>query len=165
MAIEKFRLGTNEDGTPLYHYHCPDGAVVVTGPNIQGTASVVHPDGTEFVYDINDDVTEVFPGHELHLAQAVADRFAAEGHRAHTDDVPFLATPVELTHDLETGQPREEFAAIVEEQAEAGRDSSPAAVLEVAQERLSTRADGVPPLTAADRAEIAADAAAQKTEV
>lgn len=75
MAIQKIRLGTNEDGTPLYHYHC-DGPVVFTGPI---TGSVTLPDGRVL------DVTEPFVAVEdeaeaLLVADAIGARHVEEGH-------------------------------------------------------------------------------------
>lgn len=131
----KTRLGTNEDGSPHYHYAAD--ALVYTGPNISGTAVVTHPDGTEFEYDVSDLYTEVFPGHELPLAEAVAQRFLDEGHPSHDADVPFVATPVDLTHDGE-GSPRASFAKLVEAQAAAGKDSSPQGVIAAATARTKT---------------------------
>lgn len=66
MAVTKIRLGTRDNGTPLYHYtqDDPTKAVVITGP-IQGTVTL--GDGT--VVDVSDDLIEVEP----EQAAAVAD--------------------------------------------------------------------------------------------
>ncbi len=54
MTIIKTRLGTNDDGSPHFHYHCPDGHLVKTGPI---TGPVALPDGT--VYDVTEEFIEV----------------------------------------------------------------------------------------------------------
>lgn len=77
MAVTKIRLGTKDDGTPLFHYlqDDPTKAVVFTGP----VAGVVElPDGT--TYDVTDELIEVEPGHELLVSDAIGDKHVAEGH-------------------------------------------------------------------------------------
>jgi hypothetical protein len=75
MTIQKIRLGTNEDGSPMYHYEC-DGPVVLTGP-IQGTVTL--PDGTEV--DVTDTIIEVESDEQgVAVAEAIAERHVAEGH-------------------------------------------------------------------------------------
>lgn len=106
MTITKTRLGTNEDGTPLYHYDCPDGHVVITGP-ITGTVET--KDGT--VYNVDEHVIEIpagaggtvkrktesgdtieVPAHADEVAWLIGERYAAEGHPSHTDGTPFVHT-------------------------------------------------------------------------
>lgn len=68
MALQKIRLGTNDDGTPLYHY-ASDGHVILTGP---ATGIVTLPDGS--TVDVTDAVVEAdSPEH----AQAIADAISA----------------------------------------------------------------------------------------
>ena len=89
MALTRTRLGTNEDGSPHFHYASDgDKPVVFTGPNISG--SVTLPDGT--VYDVTPDFVEVEPGHEGHVAHAIGVRHQEEGHPLHGDDNPFVHT-------------------------------------------------------------------------
>jgi hypothetical protein len=85
VALEKIlRPEPNEDGSPHYLYRS-DGPVVITGP-ITGYVTV--PDGT--IYNVSDAVVEVAPGHEDHVAHAIALRYESEGHPLHRDpDVPF----------------------------------------------------------------------------
>jgi hypothetical protein len=78
MTLIKTRLGTNEDGTPLYHYaqDDPTKSVVVTGP-ISGTVTL--PGGATI--DVTDAVIEVDTEAEaLAVAEAIAVRHVAEGH-------------------------------------------------------------------------------------
>ena len=73
--IQKIRLGTNEDGTPLYHY-IADGPVVFTGPI---TGEVTLPDGREV--DVTEPFVEVADDAEaLALSDAIGARHVAEGH-------------------------------------------------------------------------------------
>lgn len=123
MALQKIRLGDNEDGTPHYFYRQTDPSVpvIVTGP-ISGTVTL--PDGT--VYDVTDAVIEVAPGHELHVSDAIGARHVAEGH-PRSDS--FVHVPSSLTHDAD-GSPSPEFAEAVHSLAPAGKDSSPQAVID-----------------------------------
>jgi hypothetical protein len=98
MAVTKIRLGTKDDGTPLWHYHQddPTKAVVLTGP-ITGTVEL--PDGT--VYDVTEDLIEVEPGHELLVSNAIGERHVAEGHPLFVgdpdaDDHGFVHEPTEV---------------------------------------------------------------------
>lgn len=98
MSVTKIRLGTKDDGTPLFHYlqDDPTKAVVITGP-ITGTVEL--PDGT--VYDVSDDLIEVEPGHELLVSNAIGERHAAEGHPLfladpEVDDLGFVHEPTEV---------------------------------------------------------------------
>lgn len=98
MAVTKIRLGTKDDGTPLYHYHQddPTKAVVITGPI---TGSVELPDGT--VYDVTDEIIEVEPGHELLVSNAIGERHVAEGHPLFVadptaDNYGFVHDPTEV---------------------------------------------------------------------
>jgi hypothetical protein len=77
MSVTKIRLGTKDDGTPLFHYvqDDPTKSVVFTGPV---TGAVELPDGT--VYDVSDELIEVEPGHELLVGDAIGDRHVADGH-------------------------------------------------------------------------------------
>jgi hypothetical protein len=85
MALEKIRLGTNEDGTPHYLYRS-DGPVVVTGP-ITGRVSTA--DGTE--YDVSEAVIEVASvEHAGHVSHAIGRRHEAEGHPLHAAEDPFV---------------------------------------------------------------------------
>ena len=122
MALTKTRLGTNEDGSPQYHY-ASDGHVVVTGPHISGTVTTA--DGT--VYDISDLVTEVAEEHALEVADLVGKRFETEGHPLHDADNPFVHTPTDLTHA--DGAPSAAFADAVHAHVPAGKDSSPAGII------------------------------------
>ena len=88
MTMVKTRLGTNEDGTPHFHYAC-DGHAVFTGPYIAGTVTV--PDGT--VYDVTELVIEVASlEHAGHVSHAIGKRHEAEGHPLHGVDDPFVHT-------------------------------------------------------------------------
>lgn len=84
MTITKTRLGTSEDGTPLYHYES-DGHVVLTGP-IVGTVKLAN--GTEV--DVTDAVIEV-PSEKAaaEVVHLIGKRYAAEGHPSHTDGAAF----------------------------------------------------------------------------
>jgi hypothetical protein len=87
MALQKFNIGTNEDGTPRFHFeHDGDPAtrVVYTGP-ISGKVTL--PDGTE--YDVTDHFIEVAPGHEGLVSCAIGKRHEAEGHPLHDPEIPF----------------------------------------------------------------------------
>lgn len=81
--MKKIRLGTNEDGTPLYHYEAEPGeSVVFTGP-ISGTVEL--PDGTTV------DVTDPFIGvadeaTALAVSDAIGERHVAEGHPLFADE-------------------------------------------------------------------------------
>lgn len=67
MALTVTRLGTNEDGTPQYHYHS-DGHVVITGP---ATGEVTLADGS--VVDVTAPVIEAdSPEHAVAIADAIA---------------------------------------------------------------------------------------------
>lgn len=89
MALEKIRLGTNEDGSPHYLYRQTDPSMplVITGP-LTGTVEL--PDGT--VYDVTDDVIEVNPGDELAVSDAIGERHVEEGHPA------FASEPYDFVH-------------------------------------------------------------------
>ncbi|MGN6607949.1 MAG: phage tail fiber protein [Jatrophihabitans sp.] len=91
MALQKFNIGTNEDGSPRFHFvhdGDPDEAVVYTGPNIGGSVTV--SDGT--VYDLSEHVTVVRKGHEGEVSHHVGLRFESEGHPLHLEagGEPFL---------------------------------------------------------------------------
>ena len=74
MALTKIRLGTNEDGSPQWHY-ISDGPVVLTGP-IRG--SVTLPDGT--VVDVTDEVVEAASDAQAAaIGAAIDERNVAEG--------------------------------------------------------------------------------------
>ena len=93
MVMHKTRLGTTDRGEPLYHFES-DGAVVVTGPIV---GKVTLADGTE--YDVTEPVIEVRDGHQLHVANAIGERHAAEGHPHHGDPSsphysPFVHEPL-----------------------------------------------------------------------
>lgn len=118
MTVIKTRLGTNEDGTPLYHYHS-DGPLVMTGPV---TGQVRLPDGT--VYDVSEPFIEVAPGHELALSDAIAERHVRDGHPRHDAEHPFVHTPSTLTHDGST-----RFADAVHDHVVAIQDSAPGAII------------------------------------
>jgi hypothetical protein len=125
--ITKTRLGTNEDGTPLFHYHS-DGHVVLTGP-ISGT--VTTEDGT--TYDIGPDLIEVAsPQHALEVSDLIGQRHEADGHPLHNDENPFVHTPSALTHNTD-GTPSAAFADKVHEHVPAGKDSSPLGVIAALQ--------------------------------
>lgn len=74
MALTKIRLGTREDGTPLYHYQS-DGAVVIPGPI---TGEIETSDGT--TYDVSPEIFEVDLAHVEEVAELIGERYAAEGH-------------------------------------------------------------------------------------
>lgn len=98
MAVQKIRLGNNEDGSPHYLYRSddPNGHIVVTGPNISGTVEV---DGKEI--DVSEFATEVDSlATAQKVADAVAERFATEGHPAMVGDgEEFVYLPTSATHD------------------------------------------------------------------
>lgn len=89
MALTRTAIGTQPDGSLLYHY-ASDGPVVITGP-IRGL--VTTSDGT--AYDVSDAVVEVHPDHVDEVAALIGERYAAEGHPAHTDGEPFVYVPKE----------------------------------------------------------------------
>lgn len=79
--IQKIRLGTNEDGTPLYHY-IADGPVVFTGPI---TGEVTLPDGR--VVDVTEPFVEVADADDaLALSDAIGARHVEEGHPLFVND-------------------------------------------------------------------------------
>jgi hypothetical protein len=93
MALEKIRLGTNEDGSPHYLYRQTDPSIplVVTGP-IQGTVEV---NGT--VYDVTEPVIEVQPGDEIAVSNAIGERHVEEGHPLFADEPhDFVHEPTEV---------------------------------------------------------------------
>lgn len=120
MALHKFNVGTNPDGSQRFQYVQDDRRVpvVVTGP-ITGTVTL--PDGS--VYDVTADVIEVWPGHELLVSDAIGARHEAEGHPGHDADKPFVATPSSVSHDN-----RELFVAEVVAGVAPDVDSSPQGV-------------------------------------
>lgn len=70
MALTKIRLGTNEDGTPLYHYSGEH--VVLTGPQSSGEVRLA--DGS--TVDVTDAVVEAkSPKHAEAIAKAIAQAF------------------------------------------------------------------------------------------
>lgn len=87
MTLTKTNIGTNDDGTPRYHFHS-DGHVVYSGPI---TGHVETADGTR--YDVSDHFVEVHPGHADEVAHLIGERYAAEGHPRHTDGTPFVHEP------------------------------------------------------------------------
>lgn len=67
-----------------------DGHVVVVGPHIDG--HVTTEDGTR--YNVTPLVIEVqSPEHAQQVADAIGQRFEAEGHPQHDADNPFVFTP------------------------------------------------------------------------
>ncbi len=85
MTITKTRLGTNEDGTPHFHY-VSDGHLIMTGPI---TGSVTTPDGTS--YDVSPAFIEVASlDHAGDVSHAIGMRHQEEGHPLHDSDVPFV---------------------------------------------------------------------------
>lgn len=76
MALIKTRLGTNEDGTPLFHYSGEH--VVITGA---ATGSVELPDGS--TVDVTDAVIEAdSPEHAQEIADAIAATFGSSSEEA-----------------------------------------------------------------------------------
>lgn len=91
MALIKTRLGTNEDGSPLWHYTQtdPTKSVVITGP-ITGTveANGQTIDVTEAVIEVSSDAVA------LAVAEAIAERHVEEGHPMFAnEDHDFVHTP------------------------------------------------------------------------
>jgi hypothetical protein len=91
MTLIKTRLGTNEDGSPLWHYHQddPTKSVVVTGP-ISGAVIVNGQtiDVTEAVIEVANDTVAVA------VAEAIAVRHVEEGHPMFENEVhDFVHTP------------------------------------------------------------------------
>jgi hypothetical protein len=84
MALIKTRLGTNEDGTPQFHYSQTDPSIpiVFTGP-ITGQVTIAGG----VTYDVSEPFIEVQPGHELLVSNAIGERHQNEGHP------DFLADP------------------------------------------------------------------------
>ena len=81
--MHKIRLGTNEDGTPLWHYQFdPDEVAVFTGP-ITGTVTL--PDGQ--VVDVSDTFVAV-PDQATAdaVSDAIGQRHVEEGHPLFTGD-------------------------------------------------------------------------------
>lgn len=75
MSLTVTKVGTNEDGTPLYHYQS-DGHVVFTGPV---TGPVTTADGT--TYEVSPAVIEVAsPEHAVEVADLIAQRHMTDGH-------------------------------------------------------------------------------------
>jgi hypothetical protein len=89
VTLHKIRLGTNDDGSPLWHYHQddPTKAVVVTGP-ITGTVEVAGQ-----TIDVTEPVIEV-ESEEVALAvsDAIGERHVAEGHPS------FVEEPHDFVH-------------------------------------------------------------------
>lgn len=84
--MRKELLGTNEDGSPHYHYIAEKGErVVITGPIV---AALTVSDGT--VYDVSDPVVAVADEHHDELVEAIGDHYEANGHPAHDDANPFV---------------------------------------------------------------------------
>lgn len=81
--MKKIRLGTNEDGSPLYHYEAEKGeSVVFTGP-ITGTVDLPNGksvDVTEPFIGVSDDKTA------LAVSDAIGKRHEAEGHPLFVND-------------------------------------------------------------------------------
>lgn len=70
MALEKIRLGTNEDGTPHFLYRGEH--VVITGA---ASGVVTLPDGSEV--DVTDSVVHAdSPEHAQQIAAAISDSLA-----------------------------------------------------------------------------------------
>lgn len=128
MALQKTRLGTNEDGTPQYHYQGEH--LVYTGPHIEGEVTLA--DGSKV------DVTELYveaesPAHALQISDAIGKHFAKIGHPVHAatataPEVPFFHTPSSVTHDKD-GKPSAKFTDAVVEHVPDGKDSKPEAVM------------------------------------
>lgn len=90
MALTKFLMGKNEDGTPHWFYHSDDPTkpVVITGPPI---GTVETSDGT--VYNVSEPVIEVDAGHNGEVAHLIGMRNETEGHPKHPEgDEAFLHT-------------------------------------------------------------------------
>jgi hypothetical protein len=96
VTLHKTRLGTNEDGSPQWHYHedDPSKGLVYVGPNINGTVQV---EGLGTV-DVNELIVSVPKGSELALSDAVGQKFVDEGHPSHDGDVPFEFVPSSESH-------------------------------------------------------------------
>lgn len=74
MALTKTRLGTNEDGTP--HYHYSGEHVVLTGAASSGEVTLA--DGSKV--DVTDAVVAAKdPEHAQAIAEAIAVAFPVEG--------------------------------------------------------------------------------------
>jgi hypothetical protein len=100
--MTKIRLGTNEDGTPLYHY-ASDGPVVFTGNTISGPVTL--PDGT--TYDVTEPFIEVASvEHAGLVSHAIGLRYETEGHPLHRPSVsdPDPAPFVHLCDDGHCGE-------------------------------------------------------------
>lgn len=68
MALQRIRLGTNEDGSPQWHYI--GDHVVITGA---ASGEVTLPDGTKV--DVTDAVIEAeSPEHAQQIADAIAEQ-------------------------------------------------------------------------------------------
>lgn len=75
MALTVTKIGTNEDGTPHYHYQS-DGHVVFTGPV---TGPVTTADGT--TYEVSPAVIEVASEeHAAEVSDLIGQRHATDGH-------------------------------------------------------------------------------------
>lgn len=88
MTLSKIRLGTNDDGSPQYHWtqDDPTKAVVFTGPI---TGPVTLADGTTI--DVTDAFVEVdSPAQAAELSDAIGARYVDEGHPS---DVGFEHVP------------------------------------------------------------------------
>lgn len=83
--MKKIRLGTNEDGSPLFHYEAEPGeSVVFTGP-ISGAVQL--PDGS--IVDVTDPFVAVKDDQQaLAVSDAIGARHEAEGHPLFADE-PF----------------------------------------------------------------------------
>lgn len=74
--MSKVNIGTNEDGTPRFHYHHPDAHVVYVGRAIQGSVKV----GNKTV-DLGEDyVVADSEEHAAQIAHAIGEHLAANGH-------------------------------------------------------------------------------------
>lgn len=103
MTLHKVNIGTNEDGSPRYHFHSDDPTkpVVYTGPNINGNVTL--PDGT--VYDVSEHYIEVEPGHDGLLSHVLGMKFQDDGHPLHGPEEPFVHTCTDHCGELKVVAP------------------------------------------------------------
>jgi hypothetical protein len=74
--MEKVNTGTNEDGTPRFHYHAPGKHVVYVGRAINGSVKV----GNKTV-DLGEDyVVADSEEHAAEIAHAIGEHLAENGH-------------------------------------------------------------------------------------
>lgn len=93
MPLSKVNVGTNEDGSPRYHFtHDGDEneAVIYTGPHISGQVTL--PDGSQV--DVTDHYIAVPKKQHDAVVNAIGDHHEKHGHPLHRAEAPFKHIPL-----------------------------------------------------------------------